>query len=1094
MTAGAPHDGGAGALGAALAWLQPALADAQARFDRLEQAPGADCGADEACTEVLALDGAVLFTSNGLAVADGDDSEPQLGRWLRHGGEAAREAMAAARAGQAARFQAGGELARPGAWEVTVSPLRAADGAVDALLVVSRPAGAQAGAAALQDALERLDVALHAGPVIGAWAWDVQANRMAADARVARAFSLDPARAGPGLPLEDFLGAVAPADRARVAAALAQAARPGGRLDAELRLMQPDGGERWVQALGHCQADAAGRAVRLPGVLVDVHARVLAEAALRVKAERQGALLALGDGLRDAADPAAVADLAAALVGRMLGVTNVGYAEIDLGAGRIAVRRDWTDGEGTSIVGAHDPATFGAVLARLQQGLAVVEDDLRAAVWLSPSDIAGYHAVGIRALVNLPLLRGGRLVGAMFVGCSAPRAWTAAEVRFIHDVADRAWAAIERVQGEAALRASDAELRLVADHMPVMISFIDPAFVTRFINRASQAWHGLAPEQVVGRTVADIVGAEGLAWRMPYMAAAQAGQGSTIEADWPERDGTPRVAEIRYLPRLDAQGGNDGFYAFVLDVTARKRVEQALQGSAEALGAEVLRRTADRDRMWRLSSDIMLVARFDGVIEAVNPAWTALLGWREDELVGASFLDLVHPDDAAATAAEARRLAQGNRTAHFENRFRHQDGSMLWISWSAAPDERVIHAVGRDVTAAREAEALRGQIEEQLRQSQKMEAVGQLTGGLAHDFNNLLTGIAGSLELLRAQAAGSGLDGLDRYIAAAEGAASRAAALTHRLLAFSRRQALDPKPTSVNRLVAGMAELVQRTAGPAIQVETALGPDPWPTLCDSNQLENALLNLCINARDAMPEGGRLTVGTANAWLDAQAAQERGLAPGPYVALSVGDTGAGMAPEVAARAFDPFFTTKPIGEGTGLGLSMIYGFARQSGGQVRIRTAPGQGTTMTLYLPRHAGDMPPEPPAAAPSPPRAGQGETVLVVDDEPVIRMLVTEVLERLGYVALEAGDGRSGLGVLESNPWIDLLITDLGLPGGMNGRQLADAARERRPALKVLFITGYAENAVLGDGPLGAGTHLMTKPFTMERLAAKVQAVLGGG
>ncbi|WP_018261425.1 PAS domain-containing hybrid sensor histidine kinase/response regulator [Methylobacterium sp. WSM2598] len=382
--------------------------------------------------------------------------------------------------------------------------------------------------------------------------------------------------------------------------------------------------------------------------------------------------------------------------------------------------------------------------------------------------------------------------------------------------------------------------------------------------------------------------------------------------------------------------------------------------------------------------------------------------------------------------------------------------------------------------------------EEALRQSQKMEAVGQLTGGLAHDFNNLLTGISGSLELLQTRMAQGRLTDLDRYINAAQGASKRAAALTHRLLAFSRRQTLDPKPTDVNGLIFGMEELIRRTVGPAITIEVVGAAGLWPALVDPPQLENALLNLCINARDAMPEGGRITIETANKWLDDRAARERDLPPGQYLSLCVTDTGTGMTPEVIAKAFDPFFTTKPIGQGTGLGLSMIYGFVRQSGGQVRIYSEVGQGTTMCLYLPRYYGEAEEGDVLAGLSDaPRAEQGETVLIVDDEPSVRMLVTEVLEDLGYTAIEAADGPAGLKVLQSGVRVDLLVTDVGLPGGMNGRQVADAGREVRPGLKVLFITGYAENAAIGNGYLEPGMQVLTKPFVMESLAARIRAMI---
>ena len=385
-------------------------------------------------------------------------------------------------------------------------------------------------------------------------------------------------------------------------------------------------------------------------------------------------------------------------------------------------------------------------------------------------------------------------------------------------------------------------------------------------------------------------------------------------------------------------------------------------------------------------------------------------------------------------------------------------------------------------------------VEETLRQTQKMEAVGQLTGGIAHDFNNMLQGIGGSLDMMRRLLERGHVDRIGQYIAVAQAATSRAAALTHRLLAFSRRQTLDPRPTQANRLITSLEELIRRTVGPAIELETVLAAHLCPTLCDPNQLENALLNLCINARDAMPDGGRLTLETANTWVDERAARERDIAPGGYVAISVTDTGTGMTPDVMARAFDPFFTTKPLGQGTGLGLSMIYGFAKQSGGKVRIYSKVGQGTTVRIYLPRHDGDaekeeaQPAQVPAQVPGTKIAG---TVLVVDDEVAVRMLVTEVLKETGYAAIEAADGSSGLQILQSNVRIDLLISDVGLPGSMNGRQMADAARQARPKLKVLFITGYAENTVIGNGHLDPGMHVLTKPFAMDALASRVEAII---
>ncbi len=412
-----------------------------------------------------------------------------------------------------------------------------------------------------------------------------------------------------------------------------------------------------------------------------------------------------------------------------------------------------------------------------------------------------------------------------------------------------------------------------------------------------------------------------------------------------------------------------------------------------------------------------------------------------------------------------------------------------WNEWELEMAETLRHGITEVIVRSLRRIA---DLHDRLRQSQKMEAVGQLTGGIAHDFNNLLAGIIGSLELMQVRAAQGRLGDLDRYLGTAMTSANRAASLIQRLLAFSRQQTLDPKSVNVNRLAASMADLIRRTIGPAIQLETVVSDGLWTTLCDANQLESALLNLAINARDAMPEGGRLTIEAANVRLDDACASRHEVAPGQYVVLSVTDTGTGMTPDVVARVFDPFFTTKPIGQGTGLGLSMVYGFAKQSNGYTGVYSEPGLGTTVRVYLPRHleAGQVDAEQPG--PLPDNAAQaGEAVLVVDDEPAVRMLVSEVLRGLGYGVTEAASGAEGLRVLQSTQRIDLLVSDIGLPGGLNGRQLADAARAHRPQLKVLFITGYAENAALGNGVLAPDMQVLTKPFAMANLASKVRAMI---
>ena len=393
---------------------------------------------------------------------------------------------------------------------------------------------------------------------------------------------------------------------------------------------------------------------------------------------------------------------------------------------------------------------------------------------------------------------------------------------------------------------------------------------------------------------------------------------------------------------------------------------------------------------------------------------------------------------------------------------------------------------------ARRQELMR--VEAQYRQSQKMEAIGQLTGGIAHDFNNLLHSVNISLEVLKRQLAVGKLDHADRYVAMSQNAVRRAASLTQRLLAFSRRQTLDPRPTAVNRLIADLEELIRRTVGPSIAVGVVGAGGLWLVRVDASQVENALLNLCINARDAMqPAGGRLTIETANKWLDARSAAERELPPGQYVSVCVTDTGSGMTPDVIAHAFDPFFTTKPIGEGTGLGLSMVYGFVRQSGGQVRIYSEPGVGTTMCLYLPRHVGDSEVESPVGITSRAEGADSEVILLIEDEATIRDVLGEELQRAGYQVISCTRGVEGVEILQSDCRIDLLLSDVGLPGGLNGRQVADAGRVTRPDLKVLFITGYAENAAIGNGLLAAGMEVITKPFDVADLLTKVRTILLG-
>ncbi len=691
------------------------------------------------------------------------------------------------------------------------------------------------------------------------------------------------------------------------------------------------------------------------------------------------------------------------------------------------------------------------------------------------------------------MLRGAELLSREF-RLTLPNGkvrWMHARARCLYDADDRPVSFSGALVDIAEQKRVQEQLRVAQTAGGIGTFEYTDGFATVSVSQQFCQLLGLHPSaELPVRTVNNVV----LPGDPPLLDPNGARAGGTMGAEIETRIRRPSDGEIRWLARRgeqvdgrpdDETNQPDRFCGVIYDITTAKLVEKQLRFLNETLELRVAESTRERDVVWRTSQDLFVLCDLSGTIRSVNPAWTASLGFRIEDIVGTPFEALVHPDDLPLARAQFAACLNEHRHP-IDLRLRAADGGWRRYSWQYSRDNDAFYAAGRDVTE-------RFQLEEQLRQSQKMEAVGQLTGGIAHDFNNLLTGIAGSLELLGTRVAQGRFKDVERYINAAQGAARRAASLTHRLLAFSRRQTLDPKPTDINALLQGLEELVRRTVGPQVAVHTVLAADPWTTMVDPNQLENAVLNLCINARDAMPDGGSITVETANVALDDSAAREHDIPPGHYVSLSVSDTGTGMTPDVIARAFDPFFTTKPIGEGTGLGLSMIYGFMRQSGGQVRIQSEPGRGTVMRLYLPRHLGDDGVDDGAVPDTEGdlRATIGQTVLIVDDEPTVRMLVTEVLEDLGYVAIEAADGSAGLQVLQSDARVDLLVTDVGLPGGLNGRQVADAGRVARPELKVLFITGYAETAVVGNGQLEAGMHVLTKPFAMETLAGRIKTLM---
>ncbi|WP_101750251.1 hybrid sensor histidine kinase/response regulator [Novosphingobium sp. Chol11] len=562
-------------------------------------------------------------------------------------------------------------------------------------------------------------------------------------------------------------------------------------------------------------------------------------------------------------------------------------------------------------------------------------------------------------------------------------------------------------------------------------------------------------------------------------------KGETVHAkDRPfyiERDGgrgEQVYFDISYSPVFEADGSIGGALCIVNETTQRVKAEREM--------------VADRNRLWTLARDPFLIADMDGKWLSASPAWTDILGWSQEELIGRTSEWMEHPDDSARTREEVQTLQQGVLTIRFENRFRTKDGDYRSFSWTAVPDNGLVYCVARDVTEQRAHARALAETEAALRQAQKMETLGQLTGGVAHDFNNLLQVVTGNLELLQ-----RGLNDNERMRRAADNAmagAERAAMLTQRLLAFSRRQPLAPERVDPNRLVSRMSDLLNRTLGERIEVETIQAARAWPIEVDLNQMENALLNLAVNARDAMPDGGKLTIEVANTHIDDHyAAQEDDVQPGQYVLICLSDTGEGMDAETLSHAIEPFFTTKEVGRGTGLGLSMVYGFIKQSGGHIRVYSEVGEGTSVKIYLPRYHGLVPANDQLEeVPRPAVSGGDETVLVCEDDEKVRAYAVEVLNELGYHVIEAGNGPAALEALEQpGEHIDLLFTDVVLPGGMTGADVAREAAARRPDIKILFATGYARNAIFHHGRLDPGVELLTKPFTYADLAGKVREVL---
>ena len=651
----------------------------------------------------------------------------------------------------------------------------------------------------------------------------------------------------------------------------------------------------------------------------------------------------------------------------------------------------------------------------------------------------------------------------------------------------------DRMLAQETLRESEERFRLIADSAPVPIWVRQLDGKWEFANRALQAFLGTSFEETLAFDWASIVHPEDLPRIVQEHNAGKSSVKSfVLEGRFRRADGEWRWLRAEILPRYDAVSRHIGFIGVAYDVTNAKHAEENLKRINEGLHVQIERRTREHDRLWNVSQDLLLVLDHEGRWLSVNPAWSSVLGWTETELMnGLEPATSLLPEPFLAAARDLGRFALDPRATRFENRFPHRDGTMRSISWTSVIDNDAIFAVGRDVTAEREAEAALRAAEDQLRQSHKMEAIGQLTGGIAHDFNNLLTGIIGGLAIVQRRIDSGRYDDVARFMQAATASAHRAAALTHRLLAFSRRQPLAPRTLDVCQLVRGMEEMIQRSLGE--QVRLSIGCETLPLIveADPHQLENAILNLAINARDAMPDGGKLAIACRFVAIDGrQATLHEPIEPGDYVAIDVCDHGVGMDAETIKRAFDPFFTTKPIGQGTGLGLSMVYGFAKQSKGHVRIDSQKGAGTTLTILLPRSEAGTNAMDAEGAGAIAKTSSGESILLVEDEAAVRLVVADLLTEIGYRVTQAESAPEALELLERLPDLHMLITDVGLPG-MDGRQLAERVLASRPRAKVLFMTGYAERAVSSAELLTSGAPVIVKPFAVETFAETVRKAL---
>lgn len=925
---------------------------------------------------------------------------------------------------------------------------------------------------------ERMRLALDAGAILGVWDWDVPADRFTADPRFARAFGLDAEECRRGLPLERVVETVHPDDRPLLLERIAEAIRQGGPYRHQYRVRRHDGRYYWIEANGRVDLDAEGRALRFPGVLLDIEARRAAE---EERDRAQNLLKAFVEAV-----PGVV--YAKDRQGRML-VANRGTTELigkppELYLGRTDEEFLDDPEQGRTIM-ATDRRIMEADRAEQVEELVSLPDG-RPAWWLSTK--APLHDAS------------GRVIG--LIGSSI-------------DITARREAEERLRRSEETLHETTRRLDAILNNTREAVFLMDHRQHCIYANAAAEKLTGYRFAEMQGRTLHDVVhhkrpdGSPYPIEECPIDRAFPARAQMSGEELFVHRDGSFYPVAFTASPVLDESGEPVGTVIEARNIAEEKARDAALRESEERFRFALEAAGGIGTWDWDVGTDVIHTSAQFARMYGLDPERA------RSGLPLAEYIAGIHPEDRARVEAliaeavrtggeyraEYRVLGRGGETRWVVARgrcLRGEDGRpsrFPGVTFDITDRKRAEAALeeANATLEARIAEAVaeRERTEEALRQSQKMEAVGQLTGGIAHDFNNMLAAVTGSLDLL-SRRLGESDERARRYVDAAMEGARRAAQLTQRLLAFSRQQPLRPQPLDANRLVQGMSDLLRHSLGASVHLETVLAGGLWRTHADPNQLESVILNLAVNARDAMPEGGRLTIETLNAHLDSRYASEHlGIPPGQYVCIAVTDTGTGMTADVVARAFDPFFTTKPVGKGTGLGLSQVYGFVKQSGGHVKIYSEPGEGTTVKIYLPRLLALEPEDAaPALQPALPRGEAGEVILVVEDEPAVRRFTVEALQELGYRVVEAEDAETALALLDDHPEIALLFTDVVMPG-MNGRKLADEVLRRRPGLPVLFTTGYTRNAVVHNGVLDPGVHLLGKPFTIEDLATKLREVL---